>query len=286
MAGVSEKFFRTVRLTDVTLRVRDLAAQRAFYTETLGLRVLAGDGAQCCLGAAAGGPALLVLEPAPAAPPRPAGAAGLFHAALLWPDRASLGRMVQRLLARRVPFGTGDHGVSEAIYLDDPEGNGLELYADRPRVQWPPDGPDGQVTMYTRAVDVPGLLADAAQTAGPFLPEDTQVGHVHLGVSSLPRAEEFYGGRLGFAVRQRSVPGALFLGRDGYHHHFGANTWETNRPAVPGARGLVRFTIRFSDAAELARVAAGATGPGAGGANVLRDADGIEVVLAGPAAAR
>ena len=175
---------------------------------------------------------------APDAPPRPRGAAGLFHVAFLYPDRTAWARALQRLLELDVPIGSADHGVSDAIYLSDPEGNGIELYADRPPEAWPPSGPDGQLTMYTEALDLPAALALAHQP-GPILPAATRIGHVHLSVADLGHAERFYGDALGFTVTQRSYPGALFLGRDGYHHHVGANIWRSRQAAVPGTLGLV-----------------------------------------------
>ncbi len=208
--------------------------------------------------------ALLVLQAAPDAPPRPRGAAGLFHVAFLYPDRTALARALRRLLELDVPIGSADHGVSEAIYLSDPEGNGIELYADRPPEAWPPRGPDGQVTMYTEALDIPAVLT-LAHEPGPLLPPATRIGHVHLSVADLGHAERFYGDALGFAVTQRSYPGALFLGRDGYHHHVGANTWRSRqaggaRHAGPGgvhaATVEARRVCRHHDAAGGGRAAA------------------------------
>jgi catechol 2,3-dioxygenase len=148
-----------------------------------------------------------------------------------------LARVLQKLLELGVPIGSADHGVSDAIYLSDPEGNGIELYADRPPEAWPHRGPDGQVTMYTEALDLSAVLALAHQR-GPILRLPRASAMFHLSVADLGHAERFYGEALGFTVTQRSYPGALFLGRDGYHHHVGANIWRSRQAAVPGTLGL------------------------------------------------
>ncbi len=244
-AGMSgTPFFDSVALGDLTLRVAELAQAQAFYQDVLGFACLQCDAGAARLAPPGAREALLVLQAAPDAPARPRGTAGLFHVALLYPDRHALGRVLRRLLDLGVPIGSADHGVSEAVYLSDPEGNGIELYADRPPEAWPPKA-DDQVTMFTEALNLNDLLA-LAQTPGPLLPEATRIGHVHLSVASLVDAERFYGDALGFAVTQRSYPGALFLARDGYHHHLGANIWRSRHAAVPGTLGLEEFTIRLS----------------------------------------
>ncbi len=246
------QFFAGVEFTDLTLRVADVAHVQAFYEDVLGFDHALRAPGVVALAPPGASHALLVLNSAPSAPPRPRGAAGLFHVALLYPDRPALARALRRVLDLGIPIGSADHGVSEAIYLSDPEGNGLELYADRARDDWPPSD-DGQVAMFTEALDLPSLLT-LAQTPGPLLPAETRIGHVHLSVADLDHAEQFYGGLLGFTVTQRSYPGALFLGRDGYHHHIGANVWRSRLPALPGALGLAEFTLRVSDAGDLAAI--------------------------------
>lgn len=250
----ADGFFSAVQFSALTLRVANLANVQAFYEDVLGfVHVPRGPGT-VALSPSGGSDALLVLSAAASAPPRARGAAGLFHVALLYPDRPSLGRVLGRLVDLGVPIGSADHGVSEAIYLSDPEGNGLELYIDRPRAEWPAS-PDGQVAMFTDALDLPSLLT-LASTAGPLLPAETRIGHVHLSVADLSHAEQFYGDVLGFGVTQRSYPGALFLGRDGYHHHIGANVWRSRLPATPGALGLAEFTVRLADPGSRAGVVA------------------------------
>lgn len=285
------QFFQTVELREVTLRVRDRATVRAFYADLLGLAVIAESDTRTELATAVGEPVLLVLESTPTAAVRPARTAGLFHTAFLLPDRAALGRMAQRLIERRVRFATGDHGVSEALYLDDPEGNGVELYADRALDAWPRSATDDEVAMFTRPVDLESLLEVGARQAGPFLPRSTRIGHVHLCVSDLARAAGFYVEQLGFVVRQSSFHGALFIGRDGYHHHLGLNTWQSNRPAVPGALGLAEFTLTYHSRTaweKAVRTAVpgaplrdppGAGTPASGRRVRVTDPDGLAIVL-------
>ena len=255
-------FFQSVEFSALTLRVSDVASAQAFYQDVLGFARRPAPPGEAHLGTPGGETTLVVLQAAPDAPPRPRGTAGLFHVALLYPDRAALARALRRVLDLGVRIGSADHGVSEAIYLADTEGNGIELYADRSPDSWPARAPDGQVTMYTEALDLPALVAEAV-TQGPLMPETTRIGHIHLSVADLGHAEQFYGERLGFAVTQRTYPGALFLGRDGYHHHIGANTWHSRRPAVDGVVGLAGFTVTLSNASA-------APGP-------LHDLDGIPV---------
>jgi catechol 2,3-dioxygenase len=279
----TDSYFRSIQLGSVALRVADVDRALAFYEGVLGFEARAAGAHSATLAAGSDGSALLELEASAAAPARRPGEAGLFHVALLFPTRASLGRMLTHLVSNDVRLGSADHGVSEALYLADPEGNGLELYVDRPAAAWPALAADGQVTMFTEALDLTALAAAGAEAQGPILPRDVRVGHIHLAVSSLGHAEEFYGRRLGFAVRQRSYPGALFMARDGYHHHIGANTWRSRTGATPGSLGLVRFGIGIADREELERLVATAgdrvIGPGPHGGTLLRDFDGIEIEL-------
>jgi catechol 2,3-dioxygenase len=279
----TDSYFRSIQLGSVALRVADVGRALAFYEGVLGFEARATGAHSATLAAGSDGSALLELEASAAAPARRPGEAGLFHVALLFPTRASLGRMLTHLVSNDVRLGSADHGVSEALYLADPEGNGLELYVDRPAAAWPAPAADGQVTMFTEALDLTALAAAGVEAHGPMLPHDVRVGHVHLAVSSLERAEEFYGRRLGFAVRQRSYPGALFMARDGYHHHIGANTWRSRTGVTPGSLGLVRFGIGIADREELERLVATtadrAIGPGPNGGTLLRDFDGIEIEL-------
>ncbi|MCS7173272.1 MAG: VOC family protein [Armatimonadetes bacterium] len=225
-------------LVALALRVQNLDRMRAFYEGLLGLREVGRRGEEVRL-APEGRRFQLTLVHSPSSPLHPLGAVGLYHFALLLPDRASLARVVRRLLLANWPFeGASDHGVSEAFYLADPEGNGVELYRDRPPASWPRR--DGEIVMVTRPLDVPGLLQEARE-AGPLDP-GTRLGHVHLRVDDLSRGEAFYAEILGLQVTQRGYPGALFLAAGGYHHHVGLNVWGPRRWPPEGATGLLSYT--------------------------------------------
>ena len=171
--------------------------------------------------------------------------------AWLHPTRAALADTVHRVAHARWPLeGASDHGVSEAIYLADPDGLGIEIYADRPRAQWQRTS-DGGVHMFTSPLDVEDLLAQSARELVPAIAPGTRVGHVHLKVSSVPRSVAFYRDALGFSLRAE-MPSAAFLAADAYHHHVGANTWESRgaSPPPPGTAALRHATIVLPDAAE------------------------------------
>jgi len=241
----------------IELRVADLTAAADFYAEAIGLEPTERDDGRLTLGA--GGRELVCLTGNPDAPPRPPGTTGLFHVAFLVPDRAELARSLNRLRERRWPLsGTADHLVSEALYLSDPEGNGIEIYRDRPREDWP--RADGQVRMATLPLDLGSIRAEldgGAADPGPVA-ADTRIGHVHLNVSDLDAAEAFYSGLLGFEVTVRGYPGARFVSAGGYHHHIGLNTWssEGGPPPPEGSRGLRSFTVTVPDDNELDRIEA------------------------------
>lgn len=232
----------------------------------LGLPAHEGDG-EIRLAAPGGGDPLVILEVDPGAAPRAPRTSGLFHVALRVPDRPDLGGFYRRLRRLGRPLlGAADHGVSEALYLEDDEGNGVEVYADRPRGGW--EWRDGSIRMVTEPLDGRGLLA-AADGEGP-LPGGTVVGHVHLRTTDLAAAGAFWTGEVGLEVTTREWPGALFLASGGYHHHLGLNTWGGPLKRVaPGAAGLVETVWRA---------------PGRGEAAVLEDPDGFRVVLLPPGA--
>ena len=228
----------------VHLTIPDLDRSIAFYTDRLGFEVHRRDGDAAALGA--GGSDLMVLVQAPAAP-HVRGTTGLYHFAILVPSRADLARSL-RLLAETDTHlqGVADHGVSEALYLADPDGNGIEIYRDRPRAEWPIH--DGQLEMTTDPLDLDDLLTHAPRGAGHHaLAGATVVGHVHLHVRNLEDAESFYVGVLGFDLMQRFRSSALFVSAGGYHHHIGLNTWAGigAPPPPPGAIGLRHFVVRF-----------------------------------------
>jgi catechol 2,3-dioxygenase len=232
-----------MRLGPVSLIVSNLDRSVGFYQDAIGMKVQRRDDHEAVLGAGDDDVLRLVEEPGARAAGRHA---GLYHVALLYPSREALARAVQRLALARTPIeGASDHGVSEAIYLSDPDGNGLELYADRPREQWPPPEPGMRVGMYTAALDLPalyGLVADdpPVRHADPGL----RIGHVHLHVGDLESAVAFYESELGLELMAR-LPSAAFLGWDGYHHHIGLNTWRGVGvpPAPPGTVGLAELTV-------------------------------------------
>jgi catechol 2,3-dioxygenase len=233
----------------VHLTVADLDRSVAFYQAVIGLRQHRREDGTAAMGAA--GEDLVVLVEDPGAL-RAGRHAGLYHYALLFPTRQELGRALQRLAVTRPAIdGAADHGVSEAIYLADPDGNGIELYADRPREQWPPPGAPGErVGIFTRPLDLDSLLG-LVQGEEPrgHAGEGLRVGHVHLHVGDLDQALGFYQGTVGFDLMAR-YPGALFLSAGGYHHHLGVNTWrgEGIGPSPPGTVGLREWTIVHPEA--------------------------------------
>jgi catechol 2,3-dioxygenase len=225
----------------VRLVVADLDRAVAYYERVIGLRTLERDGSVVRLGADT---TLVELEGDPDAPPRPARSTGLFHLAILVPERPELARALRRVVDAGERFtGASDHFVSEALYLRDPEGNGIELYADRPRETW--EWVNGELSMGTVALDLDDLMRTEPSGTDPGMPDGTIIGHVHLQVADIPPTETFYAGELNLDVTVRSYPGALFLSRGGYHHHIGANTWASAGAGAPppGARGLKWFEL-------------------------------------------
>jgi catechol 2,3-dioxygenase len=237
----------------VHLKVADLDRSLEFYNGTLGFETLRQEAGEAALGA--GGEELLVLREQPGASRRPKGTTGLYHYAVLLPDRAGLSQALRRLLGvgGRL-WGASDHLVSEALYLDDPDGNGIELYRDRPRSEWSWDG--DTIRMDTIPLDLNGLLSETEGAPDKeSLPSGTGIGHVHLHVGNIERAERFYVGVLGFDVTTLWQGTALFVSAGGYHHHLGLNIWAgLDAPQAPSdAAGLERFEILVPDAAELDR---------------------------------
>jgi catechol 2,3-dioxygenase len=242
----------------VSLTVSDLALSRAFYETALGLSVREDDDGVLAFGVPGGGE-LVRLHGDPSAPALDRRATGLYHLAILLPSRLDLAHALVRLAEARWSLdGVADHLVSEALYLSDPDGNGIELYRDRPREQW--RYADGELQMATLQLDLNGLADELAAADGPqaTAPTDTAIGHVHLQVASIGDAEAFYHGVLGFDVTTRGYPGALFVSAGGYHHHLGLNTWHSagSRPAPAGAVGLRSYEVVLPDRAELDRVIA------------------------------
>ena len=276
------------RLGRVRLQVADLDRSLAFYEHTLGLRILRRDSASVVLAAHGGDRPLVELDQlAGARPLSQGGRLGLFHFAILLPDRATLGRFVRHLGDIGARAGAGDHLVSEAFYLTDPDGLGIEVYADRPRSAWRRIG--RELMMATDPVDVAGLLQSAGDAPWEGMPAGTVIGHLHLHVGDTGLASAFFSDGLGFDRTVWSYPGALFFGAGGYHHHLGANTWAGSNAEAPrdGDARLLEWTIELPDAASVAAVAeslgrAGMpveTGPGkaAMGEVVTRDPWGTRI---------
>ena len=265
----------------VSLTVADLPRALAFYTERLGFRVHAGGGGIAQLGT--GAEDLLVLVERKGAPRAP-GTTGLFHFAVLLPSRKALSLALARLAeTRTLLHGAADHLVSESLYLADPEGNGIELYRDRPREEWIWE--DGAVRMTVDPLDVEALLSEAAASTSAWsgMPEGTVMGHVHLRVAHIPAAERFYCDVLGFDLTTRYGEQASFVASAGYHHHVAFNTWAgVGAPPPPeGAAGLREFVVHLPDAGEVERVLARALAAGAPvePGDLLRDPSGIAVRL-------
>lgn len=224
----------------VDLKVLDLEREIAFY-ESFGLSRLGSDAQNAVLGA--DGKPLLRLHALPGGHERPRHTAGLYHFAILLPSEEELGGFLQRTLEQRLPLtGTADHLVSQALYYDDPEGNGIEVYADRPRSEW--RYPEGRLDIGTVHLDFERLLRIAERPRPKFSP-DTRMGHVHLNVSDLDQSQAFYES-LGMELMAEAGRVMRFMSWDGYHHHLGINLLEGRQaaPVAPDVRGLRSFEVR------------------------------------------
>jgi catechol 2,3-dioxygenase len=244
-------------IASVALAVGDLQRSTDFYARVLGLPLISHEPRRALLGLDREHPALeLTGLDRPALAPSP-GSTGRFHVAWLHPTRAGLAACVLRVTASRWPLdGASDHGVSEAIYLSDPDGLGIEIYTDRPRESWR-RGPDGHgVVMYTAPLDLDDLLAQAPGGQTSAVEDGTTIGHVHLKVSDVARAVGFYRDALGFEV-QASIPSAGFLSAGAYHHHIGLNSWQSQggSPAPQDAPGLRSVEFQLSGPAAVTALA-------------------------------
>jgi catechol 2,3-dioxygenase len=270
------------RIDEVVLRVQDVETSLGFYRGVVGLGVAEQSAERATLRAPGGRPFLTVESAGVTAPADP-GATGLFHVAIRFPDRPSLGDALARLAAAGAAIGAGDHAVSEALYVDDPDGNGVELYRDRPVEEWPAPTPDALVPMVTLPVDLQDLLED--RSGGAAAPEGTDMGHVHLQVSDVERTVGFYAGELGLDLTGRMGGQAGFFSSHGYHHHIGANSWRSRggRAAPRSRAGLERVVFAVPDADELerARLRLAERGRRVSGEDgrelVVEDPDGIEL---------
>jgi catechol 2,3-dioxygenase len=245
-----------LRLGPVRLQVADLERSLSYYPRTLGLRIQRHAGTGARLGPHGAEHALVELVERPGARPAPRrGRLGLFHFAIVLPDRPSLGRFLTHLSDLDVRVGAADHLVSEALYLQDPDDLGIEIYADRPRSSWRRVG--RELMMATDPLDATGIVASAGDTTWTGMPAGAAMGHVHLHVGDLARAAQFYAEALGFDRTVWEYPGALFLSAGGYHHHLGTNTW-AGAGATPPAEDeaqLLEWTIELPTPHDVEQVA-------------------------------
>ena len=270
-----------LRAGSLRLAVRDLPLVQAFYESVLGLETLESGPDHARLGA--GGAALLELVGNRRFTPAGPRAAGLFHAAFLLPDRASLGAWLTHAASTKAPIvGASDHIVSEAVYLSDPEGNGVEVYADRPPARW--RGPDGAIRMSTGPLDIADLAAAATAPWAGF-PSGGTLGHVHLQVGALGEADRFWRDGLGLDLTTR-YPGASFYATGGYHHHIAANIWNSSGAPrrLDNMTGLQAVQLVAADAQTLDATLACAARAGIraerrAGMAVVRDPWNIEIEL-------
>ncbi|MBA4070249.1 MAG: hypothetical protein C0497_00170 [Gemmatimonas sp.] len=246
----------TYRLPDATrlgkahLQVTDLERSLDFYTRVLGLHVLSQEEGAGALGVVGDGRAILELRGGASQPVPRGGRQGLFHVAILLPDRASLGRFLVHLRDIGERAGASDHLVSEAIYLSDPDGLGIEVYADRPRATWRHEG--RELSMATIPLDARSLADAAGGEPWNGMPAGTTLGHMHLHVGLLEEARAFYQDALGLDLIVWSYPGALFFSAGGYHHHLGTNTWAKGQPsAAPDEARLLDWELMLPDAASV-----------------------------------
>ena len=251
---VQENIHPKTYIGKVALTTASLERMLPFYVQILGLQLLERSDGTARLGAPDGHEIVRLVEDSVATQPSRR-ATGLYHMAIRVPSRADLARALHRLAAAQWPFqGFADHGVSEAAYLADPDGNGIEIYRDRPRTEWPYR--DGSLQMVTDPLDVDGIMDTLRGQDEPEVdafPVGTDMGHIHLQVADIAASERFYVGVLGFDLVQRFGSSAGFVSAGGYHHHIGFNTWHSARaqPPPPGSTGLRYFTICYPSAEAL-----------------------------------
>lgn len=258
-----------MRIGTVRLKVRDLDAVSAFYRSVLGLTPIETGDRRITLGTEAA--PLIELRGDPALAPHDPRQAGLFHTAFLMPSRTDLARWLAHVAATGVRLqGASDHIVSEAIYLADPEGNGIEVYADRPVSRW--RGPNGEIRMTTDPLDVQDLLKAAGDTEWRDFPDNGMIGHVHLQVGDTEAADRFYRDVLGLDIAAR-YPGASFYGSGGYHHQLAGNVWNSRRAETrpEGMSGLDAVEIVVGETVDVAAITA--RGESAG-VEVVKDTGG------------
>lgn len=279
---------QNMTLGEVKLKVSQLDRSISFYTEVVGLEVLEHDAANGTASFTVDGQdTLLVLEEVPnAVIPQRRSNAGLYHFAILLPDRRALSLSLRHLIQSGIHIGQGDHLVSEALYISDPDHNGIEIYADRPREEWRRDA-SGNYIMATDPLAWESLLAESEGLEWSGLPKGTIIGHVHLHVGDLRLSRAFYEGKLGFnVVGDYAQMSAIFVSAGGYHHHIGMNIWAGAGAALPSANtvGLAYFTIVFPSAASRETLlghlrSTGVDVAASGSAYVVHDPAGIAIHL-------
>lgn len=271
------------RIGRVRLQVSDLKRSLAYYTDVLGLTVSMREGDVAVLATADAVPLVELQERKGSRPLPRHGRLGLYHFAILLPDRQALGRFLAHLAEVGAYAASADHLVSEALYLTDPDGLGIEVYADRPRAQWAING--REIAMATEPLDLRGLVRAGSGERWAGMPAGTTIGHVHFHVATLSEAEAFYHSALGFDKVVWSYPGALFLSAGGYHHHVGTNTWAAGAPVATAQDArLIEWELRLPDSDDIASAAASAARAGyeiqqAGGDRLITDPSGITVRL-------
>lgn len=258
----------------VRLQISDLERSLGWYEKVLGLHAVSRSSTDAVLAAQGETTPIIELREkrgVRAVPRR--GLLGLYHYAVLLPDRASLGRFVGHLAELGLRAGMSDHFVSEAVYIDDPDGLGIEVYADRPRSSW--RHVDRQLTMSTNPMDVGSVIAEANGRPWTGMPRGTVLGHVHLFVGDIDRAAAFYHDVIGFDKVVWNYPGALFMSAGGYHHHLGTNIWAAKSPpASDGDARMLEWEIVVPHSKDVDAVRASVD---AAHVNVTRDANGIVI---------
>ncbi|MDQ2666449.1 MAG: VOC family protein [Gemmatimonadota bacterium] len=274
-----------IRLGHVSLQISDMERSLAYYENVLGLRLISRNSDVALLGTQGSGTPLVELQNIAGTQPVGRHAKlGLYHFAILLPNRATLGRFVQHLVAIGTDMGAADHLVSEALYLRDPDGLGIEVYADRPRDRWRVE--QQQLVMATDPLDMAGLVSAANGAPWKGMPDGTVMGHVHLHVGDLDHAAAFYHAGLGLDKMVWQYPGALFMSAGGYHHHLGVNTW-AGRGALSAGEAdarLLEWRMIFSSAIDMSAAAASLQSAGQdvtddGGDRVVRDPWGTQLRL-------
>ncbi|HVF53623.1 MAG TPA: VOC family protein [Actinomycetota bacterium] len=238
----------------VDLRVRDIDRSLSFYRSVVGLEVAEATATRAALRSPEG-EVFIELSSEGVSRPAAPGATGLFHIAIRFPTRSSLGDALARLADTGMEIGAGDHLVSEALYINDPDGNGVELYRDRPIDQWPPPSGDMAIPMATLPVDLRALLEDGhgRDAIGEAAPAGTDMGHVHLQVSDIHATTGFYSDVLGLDRTAMLGDSAGFFSSNGYHHHIGVNTWRSRgaTPVDASHAGLERIVFAVADPGQL-----------------------------------